>query len=249
LTNSNPQNPTGASIPKSQLDAIVDIAQRRSIIIHCDEVYRPIFHSISPTDSEFPPSVLTFGYEHTIVTGSMSKAYGLAGIRLGWMASRSQSLIDTCAAARDYTTISVSQLDDSVAAFALAPHCVHNLLQRNIDLAKRNIAILEKFIDTHRWACEWVKPQAGTTAFVKFTKMGRPVDDVAFCKLLIEKTGILLVPGGECFARDGDFKGYIRIGFCCETDVLEAGLKKLSEFLKEHLEAIPLASQTTLEIR
>jgi aspartate/methionine/tyrosine aminotransferase len=249
LNDSNPQNPTGAIIPKSQLEAIVEIAERQSIIIHSDEVYRPVFHSISPADPDFPPSVLSLGYEHAIVTGSMSKAYSLAGIRLGWMASRSKSLIDSCAVARDYTTISVSQLDDAVAAFALAPHCVHSLLQRNIEIAKKNLMILEKFIEAHRWACEWVKPRAGTTSFIKFTKMGRPVDDVAFCKLLVEKTGVLFVPGSECFARDGDYKGYVRVGYCCETDVLEKGLKELSVFLKEHLEAIPLAGQTTLEIR
>ncbi|KAL1966388.1 hypothetical protein VTN77DRAFT_4530 [Rasamsonia byssochlamydoides] len=237
----NPQNPTGAIIPRSTLQEIVDIARRQSIIIHADEVYRPVFHSISPGDPEFPPSILSLGYEHTVATSSMSKAYSLSGIRVGWIASRSKAIIDNCMAGRDYTTISVGQLDDAIASFALAPHCVHNLLHRNIELAKTNLALLEKFVESHRWACDWVKPRAGTTAFVRFSKMGRPVDDVAFCKLLNEKAGVLFVPGSLCFGRDGDYKGYVRIGFVSETEVLQKGLEQLREFMKKGFEEVPMA--------
>lgn len=237
---SNPQNPTGALIPKSKLQKIVDIAKGQSIIIHADEVYRPIFHGISPLDNEFPPSLLSLGYENVVVTGSMSKAYSLAGIRVGWIAARNKGIIDKCMVCRDYTTISVSQIDDAVASYALAPHTIHSLLLRNIQLAKTNLAILEKFIEGHRWACDWRKPRAGTTAFVRFNKMGRPVDDVAFCKLLHEKKGVLVVPGSRCFGHD--FKGYVRFGYVCETEVLEQGLEKLREFMKgEYVDDVPLA--------
>ena len=105
----NPNNPTGATIPKSILQALVDFAQEMDIIILSDEVYRPLFHGISPIDSDFPPSIISMGYNKTIVTGSMSKAYSLAGIRIGWIASRDKSIIEAIATARDYTTISVSQ--------------------------------------------------------------------------------------------------------------------------------------------
>ncbi|EEA22019.1 hypothetical protein TMatcc_008561 [Talaromyces marneffei ATCC 18224] len=239
----NPQNPTGAIIPKSKLQEIVNIAKEQSIIIHADEVYRPIFHGISPIDAEFPPSLLSLGYENVVVTSSMSKAYSLAGIRVGWIAARNKEIIDKCMVCRDYTTISVSQIDDAVASYALAPHTIHSLLLRNIQLAKKNPAILEKFIESHRWACDWKKPRAGTTAFVRFNKMGRPVDDVAFCKLLLEKKGVLVVPGSRCFGRDaGEFRGYVRLGYVCETEVLERGLEKLREFMKgEYVDDVPLA--------
>lgn len=220
----------------------MEVARAHSIIIHADEVYRPIFHGISPADPEFPPSLLSLGYENTVVTGSMSKAYSLAGIRVGWIAARNKEIIEKCMVCRDYTTISVSQLDDAVASYALAPHTIHSLLHRNIQLAKKNLEILEKFIEAHRWACEWSKPRAGTTAFVKFSKMGRPVDDVAFCKLLHEKAGVLVAPGSQCFGRDGDFKGYVRIGYVSETEVLEKGLEKLREFMKkEYVDEVPMA--------
>ncbi|KAL2848129.1 hypothetical protein BJY01DRAFT_233995 [Aspergillus pseudoustus] len=236
----NPQNPTGAIIPQSTLEDIVDIARDTSIYVFCDEVYRPLFHSITPMDADFPSSVLSLGYERTIVTGSMSKAYSLAGIRLGWIASRDRSIIEACASARDYTTISVSQLDDAVASYALAPYTIHALLRRNIDLAKTNFAILEKFIESHRWACDWVKPRAGTTAFVRFNKMGKPVNDISFCEMLLERTGVMFVPGSLCFGNSEEFHGYVRIGYVCETQVLEEALVALASFLDDGYEDVPM---------
>ncbi|KAJ6095479.1 hypothetical protein N7486_006225 [Penicillium sp. IBT 16267x] len=235
----NPQNPTGAIVPRDHLEDIVDIARESSITILADEVYRPIFHNISPMDPQFPPSILSLGYENTIATGSTSKAYSLAGLRVGWIASRNQSIIEACANSRDYTTISVGQIDDAVASFALAPECIHNLLQRNIDLSRTNLEILEKFIEDHRWACSWVKPRAGTTAFVRFTKMGKPIDDAAFCEKLQEEKGVMFVPGSRCFGGGEDFHGYVRIGYACETDVLEKGLDALREFMDESYEDVP----------
>ncbi|PWY91239.1 long-chain fatty acid transporter [Aspergillus heteromorphus CBS 117.55] len=243
----NPQNPTGAVIPQATLEEIVEIARRSSIIIQADEVYRPIFHSIGPVEREFPRSLLSLGYEHTVVTGSMSKAYSLAGIRVGWLASRDRSIVERCASARDYTTISVGQIDDAIASYALAPACIHNLLERNIELAQKNLAILETFIESHRWACDWIKPRAGTTAFVRFSKKGEPVDDTAFCEALQEKTGVMFVPGSLCFGEGEDFKGYVRIGFVCETEVLEQAMKELGSFMNREFENVPMM-RSKLEI-
>ena len=237
----NPQNPTGAIIPKPMLDWLIEIAEERNLIIMADEVYRPLFHSISPGSSDFPPSVLSLSYTKVIATGSLSKAYSLAGIRVGWIASRSSELIEACAQARDYTTISVSQLDDQIAAYALSQSCIHRLLGRNIKLAQQNLATLDKFVENFRWACEWVKPVAGTTAFIKFSKMGQEIDDVVFCEKLIEETGVMLCPGSRCFGEE--FKGYVRFGFCCETNVLDEGLEKLRGFMKKGYQALPVAQE------
>lgn len=239
----NPHNPSGAIVPKPTLDLLIEVAEKHGLMIMADEVYRPLFHSISPGSPDFPPSVLSLGYAKTIATGSLSKAYSLAGIRVGWIASRSSEIIEACAQARDYATISVSQLDDQIAAFALDNHCIHSLLSRNIQLAKRNLDILERFVENHRWACEWVKPVAGTTAFIKFSNMGSPVDDGAFCEKLMEDTKVMLVPGSRCFGNGKDFKGFVRFGFCCETDVLEEGLEKMRLFMKKGYRTVPLANE------
>ncbi|KAJ5202074.1 uncharacterized protein N7498_006737 [Penicillium cinerascens] len=235
----NPQNPTGAIIPRKTLEELIDLARESSLTLFADEVYRPLFHSISPADPQFPPSLLSFCYEHTVVTGSTSKAYSLAGLRVGWIASRSKSIIEACAKSRHYTTISVGQIDDAIASYALAPECIHNLLKRNLELARTNLAILEKFIESHRWACEWVKPRAGTTAFVRFMKMGKPINDVTFCEMLLERTGVMFVPGSLCFGGGEEFQGYVRIGFVCETEVLEKGLEALRTFMEDDYEEVP----------
>jgi aspartate/methionine/tyrosine aminotransferase len=229
----NPNNPTGATIPKSVLQAMVEVAREKDIMILSDEVYRPLFHGISPMDTEFPPSLISLGYNKTIITGSMSKAYSLAGIRLGWIASRDSSIIEAIAAARDYTTIAVSQLDDAVATYALSPAVIHALLGRNIALAKTNITLLENFVEDNGDICSWVKPTGGTTALVKFEKDGSAVDDVKFCVDVIDTTKVMFLPASKCFGKE--FKGYVRIGFVCETDVLKQALQLLGSYIRKHL--------------
>jgi aspartate/methionine/tyrosine aminotransferase len=229
----NPNNPTGTTIPKSVLQSLVDFAQERDIIILSDEVYRPLFHGVGPMDTEFPPSLISLGYKKTIITGSMSKAYSLAGIRIGWIASRDSAIIEAIATARDYTTISVSQLDDQIATYALSASVIHSLLGRNIKLAKTNVALLETFINEHSNICSWVKPNGGTTALVGFEKRGKPVDDVQFCVDVIEKTKVMFLPASKCFGQE--FKGSVRIGFVCETEVLREALQKLGQYIRENL--------------
>ncbi|KAK2845237.1 hypothetical protein FQN49_005916 [Arthroderma sp. PD_2] len=222
----NPQNPTGRTIPAKDLNEIINIAKERNIYVFCDEVYRPLFHSLDNS----PPSAYSLGYERTIITGSTSKAYALAGIRIGWIIA-SKEIVDKCLHARDYTTISVSQLDDKVAAFALSEKCVPSLLDRNMKLARHNLDILAAFIDEFSSVCDWYRPKAGTTAFVRFSKDGKPVDDVRLCKLLHDKVGVMFVPGGHCFGPE--FKGFVRIGYVCETKDLEDGLAQLRVFMKD----------------
>jgi len=231
----NPNNPTGATTPKSVLQALVDFARDRDIIILSDEVYRPLFHGISPVSGEFPPSLISMGYSKTIITGSMSKAYSLAGIRIGWIASRDRTIIEQIASARHYTTISVSQLDDQVATYALSASVLHALLGRNIKLAKTNVELLEAFVDENSEFCSWVKPTGGTTAFIRFEEDGQAVDDVEFCVDVIKKTKVMIVPGSKCFGKE--FRGFVRIGFVCETDVLKEGLERLGVYVKENLES------------
>ncbi|WEW59686.1 PLP-dependent aminotransferase family protein [Emydomyces testavorans] len=239
----NPANPTGAVILRSQLQAIIEIAREHCLIVFSDEIYRPLFHSITPMDKEFPPSVLSLGYDNVLVSASLSKCYSLPAIRVGWLASRNSDYIASCRHYRTYSTISVSPLDEAVAAFALDGKCLHTLLKRNMDLAKHNIAALEAFVEQYRWACAWIRPVAGTIAFVKFFKMGKPVDDVEFCRQLQDKKGVLLLPGSYAFGNGEHFKGYVRIGYAMDPETLEAGLSALREFMEEEFENVPLAGE------
>lgn len=230
----NPNNPTGSTIPGSVLSAIVGFAKVRGIILLCDEVYRPLYHSL-PDGANVPPSILSFGYDKTISTSSMSKAWSLAGIRLGWIASRDENIIESVAAARDYTTISVSQLDDQIASYALSDAVRPGLIARNLKMASTNLELLGNFVQAHEAVCKWVKPTAGTTAFVQFTSKGQPVDDEAFCLDVLDKTKVMFLPGTKCFGHGNDFNGYVRIGYVNETAVLKEALKKLGEYVDKHL--------------
>lgn len=194
-------------------------------------------------DEDFPPSALSLPYDNIIVTGSLSKAYSLAGIRVGWVASRSKALIELLAEARHYTTISVSQMDQQVAALATSSMCLHEILGRNIRLAKENLGLLTRFVEEHR-ECEWVRPVAGTTAFVRFVREGRPVDDVVFCERVQEETGVMLLPGSRGFGdEEGDrFKGFVRFGYVNETEIVREGLEKLRGFMSTRFKDVPVVN-------
>ncbi|OPB37919.1 Aspartate/tyrosine/aromatic aminotransferase [Trichoderma guizhouense] len=231
----NPNNPTGVPIPRDVVYKIVDFAKARGIIILSDEVYRPLFHDGLEDNADIPPSVADLGYDKAIVTGSLSKAYSLGGIRVGWIASGDKAIVERLVEARHYVTISVSQLDDQVASYALSPAVRGALMKRNIQQAKHNADMLKAFVEAHSSVCSWVAPTAGTTAFIQFHVGGKPVDDVAFCRDVLDKTKVLLVPGSRCFGHDQDFAGYVRVGFVGSTAVLAEALQKLGVYVRQHL--------------
>lgn len=132
---------------------------------------------------------------------------------------------------RDYNTISVSMIDDYVASYALSRGVVEKILARNMELSQSNLVILKEFVEKSNGRFKWHPPTAGTTTLMGITTpTGSLVDDVEFCERLQNKTGVMLVPAGLCFGEE--FKGYVRIGYCCATQVLKDGLQKLDSFVK-----------------
>lgn len=158
---------------------------------------------------------------------------------MGWIASHSSSILDLCLNARSYTVITVSQIDERIAAMALELVRQQELMKRNLGLAKHNLEVVQSFVDQNSSVCEWVRPVAGPVGFVKFSQNGVPVDDVELCILLLEEKGVLLVPGQKCFGEM--FKGYVRLGFGQSTQDLEAALEALAAFISEDYEVVPLA--------
>jgi aspartate/methionine/tyrosine aminotransferase len=235
ITLNNPHNPTGTAFPSSVVAEIVAFAKQRNIVILSDEIYRPLFHSL-PAGQEAPPSILSFGYNKVVSTSSTSKCFSLAGLRLGWIATRDKAIHQAVAHAREYTTISVSRLDDQVGAYAFSASVLPNLVARNTALARTNLALLESFINKYGKYCSWVKPTAGTMAFVEIKKSnGELVDDVAFCLDVLGKTKALMVPGSLAFGRGEDFKGFVRIGYACHTAILQEALEQIGEYMEKHL--------------
>lgn len=186
----NPNNPTGQVIPTETLSSLAGLVKEKAApgaLILCDEVYRPLFHSLD-TGNAAPPSILELGLDNVIATGSLSKAFSLAGLRVGWIATARRDVLQRFHANRDYNTISVSGVDDELAARALGKQCRAKILQRNIELARANRAMLQKWVETPGRGTSWVPTRAGTTALVY---LGQDIDDEAFCRALNEERGVV----------------------------------------------------------
>ncbi|KAK5078494.1 hypothetical protein LTR64_003094 [Lithohypha guttulata] len=250
----NPVNPTGTHVGTDTQREIIKIARQHNLYVHCDEIFRPLYHTT--TKSDIPASMVEYPdlkYDRVITTSSLSKCYGLSGIRIGWIATRSPELLAKFVNYRMYSVQALSMLDEVVATEVLSPRCRPSILQKHLALAKHNLNLIEAFVDKHEIQCEWTRPTAGAVAFVKFknARSGEPVDDMDFCERLVASKGVLLSPATLCFEFDEavppaddalkmkgaegleEFKGRVRLHFTCNTEVLEKGLRGLAEFLEE----------------
>ncbi|KAM6508268.1 hypothetical protein FALCPG4_018145 [Fusarium falciforme] len=228
----NPNNPTGTVIPSDALEQVLALARTHNIVVFSDEVFSPLFH----TNESRPPPLVSLGSPRTISTGSVSKAHGLPGIRVGWVISQDKEIIRRVTTLRDYTTISVSLLDDSVAAFALSKEVLPRLMERNLRICAESIALLDEFIQRNAQRCRWTKPKGSGTAFVQFLNKDKSAsDDFALSKKLAEEVGITVIPGSYCFGEEGanDLKGYVRIELGSPRQLQEA-LVGLEKFLHKY---------------
>lgn len=210
----NPNNPTGALIDRAGLMAIAEIARAEGAWVLCDEVYR----GIDQQGDGFTPAMCDL-YERGISTCGMSKAFSLAGLRLGWIAAP-QEVIHAVSIHRDYTTISVGRLDDHFAALALEHS--GRVLERSRRITRQNLQILDDWI-AGQPRISYVKPKSGTTALLRYD-MAIPSADL--CRRLQAETGVMLLPGSAL-----DMEGWLRIGYACDTAVLQRGLALMGEWL------------------
>lgn len=210
----NPHNPTGALLDEVRLAEIVSIAREAGAWILADEVYRGIDQAGSGTSPSFVDR-----YERTVGIGSMSKAFSLAGLRLGWITAP-REVLDAVNRHRDYSVISVGMVDDLLASIALEARDA--LLVRNRAIARTNLAILDAWVAGEP-RISYVKPESGTTALLRYDA---PLPSEELCVRLLESEGVLLVPGAVM-----GIEGYLRIGYANETSVLRDGLTGFSAFL------------------
>lgn len=212
---SNPNNPTGALLDEAELKAIARIAEQVGAWVVCDEVYR----GATQTGDDLPPSMAEVT-DRAIVTGSMSKAFSLAGLRLGWIVAPHEVL----AAAeihRDYNTISVGMIDDQLAAIALEHRDA--ILARTRSVVRTNLAVVDRWVASEP-GISYVRPRAGTTALLQYAH-AMPSRD--FCIRLLEETGVLFTPGSAL-----GMEGQVRIGYGNNLAAIEAGLPLTSAFLR-----------------
>ena len=212
----NPNNPTGSVMEEPMLREIAGIAREAGAWLLCDEVYRGLCHQGDP----YTASVADL-YEKGISTGSMSKVYSLAGLRLGWIAGP-RELTERLERQRDYHIISVGRLDDLLASVALESR--EAISARNLAICREGGRLLAEFVagEPH---ISYVKPKGGTTAFLRYDL---PMESAELCRRLQEETGVMLLPGSAL-----DMEGYLRIGYCNDPGITEAGLARFGEWLRQ----------------
>jgi len=210
----NPNNPTGRYHSLDKVEKIYQIAEENDINLLCDEVYRELV--VDPI-----PPVASLG-EYGISTTSLTKAYGLAGTRFGWIAA-DEEVIEKAWKWKDYTTISPSIFGHHIAE-QVFNGMREEILKENIELAHKNRNIVDEFV--RKFDLNWYYP-FGVNGFIKI-----PDDfnsSVQFCKEFFEEQKVVLAPG-KVFG----FDEYFRIGFGLETDKLKEGLKRLSDFIEKN---------------
>lgn len=210
----NPNNPTGALIPETMLKVIVNIADGAYVL--CDEVYRGLNQN-----DDYQPSIADI-YENGISICSMSKIFSLAGLRLGWIASKNQEAIEKCLRHREYNIISCGMIDEILASLALKNADI--ILNRNKKILKENLHILNEWIKRQKHY-SYIKPQSGTTALIFYDFSMTSKD---FCEKLQKEKGVFLTPG-FCF----DIENCARIGYAGQKAELIQGLEKLEKFAIE----------------
>ena len=213
---SNPNNPTGALMPEELLEEIIAIARRHNAYILCDEVYRHLTQ-----EEGYCPSIVDL-YEKGISVSSMSKVFSLAGLRMGWIATRDEAALKAFLSHRDYNLISCGMFDDAVASIALAHSDV--MLKRNQTIVRENLAILDDWVASHPHFY-YTKPKAGTTALVYYDF---DVPSYDFCKQMYHQTGAFVTPG-DCFQQPHS----MRIGYACDKETLQKGLEAVSVYLAQ----------------
>ena len=222
----NPNNPTGARIPAGDLDAICRIAARSGAWVVSDEIYRG-----AELDTVETPTV--WGrYERAVVTSGLSKAYGLPGLRIGWVLGP-PPLVDDLWGVHDYTTIAPGALNDRLARIALSPDGRDRILARTRGIIVTNYAIVRRWIERREPALWHAPPEAGAIAFVRYAHQ---IGSTALVERLRDERSVLVVPGDH-FEMDG----YLRIGFGGDPLALTRALDHIGEML----DTVPCAQDVT----
>jgi aspartate/methionine/tyrosine aminotransferase len=216
-----PHNPTGATVTNEEFDKIIKIAKKHDLYLFSDEVYRFL---------EFEENIrlpsAADKYEKAISLGVMSKAFGLAGLRIGWMVTKSEYLLNQFMMFKDYTTICNSAPSEFLATIALQQK--NRILIRNLEIIERNLILLDHFFVKYANFFDWIRPKAGSVGFVHL-KIDQSAED--FCLDVVESVGVLLLPAVLFDYKDE----YFRIGFGRKN--FPEALVKFEEYLQDRFYA------------
>jgi aspartate/methionine/tyrosine aminotransferase len=214
-----PNNPTGKLLSEQDLQTIAEIAKKSDVWIVSDEIYR------GAEMNGVKAPTMHGRYEKVLITSSLSKSYGLPGLRLGWIVCPSPQIATELWTYSDYTTICPSKVSDLLATRALSPMIQARIEKRTQQVVRENWAIMKAWIDSHSDLLECTPPEAAAICFIKL----KDIDSFEFTMRLMKEKSVLVSPGDHF-----DMPGFIRIGFGSEKEHLISGLKRIGELLKEY---------------
>ncbi|MEM8485056.1 MAG: aminotransferase class I/II-fold pyridoxal phosphate-dependent enzyme [Bacteroidota bacterium] len=217
----NPNNPTGSMLTASEIEALIRVADRVGAWILADEVYAGTEHDGAPETE-----TLYGKYDRVIAVNSMSKAYGLPGLRVGWMVGPSDT-IEALWRRHEYAVVSTTMLSNILASAALDVRSA--LINRTRALIQTGFATLNRYLRVHPGVFEMAPPRASALSFVRYNL---PVNSTRFAARLRQEKSVLMVPG-DCFGMDH----HLRISSALPLPYLEAGLSRFNELVASYLDA------------
>jgi aspartate/methionine/tyrosine aminotransferase len=215
----NPNNPTGTILKDAEMEAIIEAARRSGAWILADEVYAGAERVAEETTPSF------YGrYEKVLAVGSLSKAYGLPGLRIGWAVGPAP-VVDELWARHEYLTLSATMLSNHLAAYALSPQVRPRIIQRTRGYIRRGYPVLEQWMRDQGDILSATPPQAAAIAFVKY---GLDIDSTRLVERLREEKKVLIVPGDH-FGLDR----FVRISYGQPHEYLKPALDRIGDLIRE----------------
>jgi aspartate/methionine/tyrosine aminotransferase len=213
-----PNNPTGRILDKKKIKGICEIAEDNDAWIITDEVYRGI-----EFDGPFSPSFAEY-YDKAVITSSLSKVWGLAGLRVGWMIGN-EEIIKRGSAFKEYTTLGGSILSEYLATQALEEEMRKKLIDRGRRLVGESFKVFDRWMDSHKDIFTWVKPKFGVIALVKHNF---DISSSEFTERVFKEKKVAIVPCDIAFTNLED---YLRICYCHSPKPLQKALEKIDEVI------------------
>ena len=211
-----PHNPTGAMLSEHELQEIYLLAESVGAMVLCDEAYRWL---TIPGEQTFAPPMCTFG-SHGISVGTISKPFGLPGLRSGWMVT-SKDIIAKCWAMRDYVSLSPGKLNDAIATLAFKHR--EKIIKRNNAIINENLELANRWIARHADILSWKPPRGGLLALIKYQM---DITSLELADKLATEYSVMLAPGSSF-----GYENYLRIGIGQNPSIFRVGLEAASKCL------------------
>jgi len=213
----NPNNPTGSVLDEEEMDAVVAAARRVGAWLVCDEIYRG-------AETAGPLTPTFWGrYDKVVITSGLSKAFGLPGLRTGWIVAP-PALIRRLCEYHDYLTLTPSFLSEHLADLVMRPRRRDAILRRTRRILRQHLPALEAWIAEHDGLFDYVRPQAGAIALLRYHL---PIASETLFHRLRRERSVLVTPGAHF-----GIGRYFRVGYGYDAEKLARGLREISRVLR-----------------